>query len=262
MGATPLQVFRTTLPPMKIVASSIRKISMMFVTSLSLNTASTRKKEEKEKRVKLEIKSKRNDRWISSHMDPLMTVWRANMNVQLTINLGKVIGYMTKYVTKMEVSLTKGAQAMMARVLTKSIADGHCAQHALRKGMGKMLGERTIPMQEKCHLIMSLPTVTCSHEFVKINLINDVNRLLLSSNDNAPATEHNNDESGGAEQQVAPSLTKLSLLDAYRICTEGSNWLSVQEFEAVEDSLQSMSFRTFAVDFKVGERGAHRNKIK
>jgi hypothetical protein len=99
-----------------------------------------KKKGEKEKRIKLEIMSKRNDRWLNSHMDPLMRVWRANMDMQLTINLGKVIGYMTKYVTKMEASLTKGAQAMMARVLTKSIADGHTAQHALRKGMGKNVG--------------------------------------------------------------------------------------------------------------------------
>ena len=36
-----------------------------------------------------------------------MKVWWANMDMQLTIDLGKVIGYMTKYVTKSEASLTR-----------------------------------------------------------------------------------------------------------------------------------------------------------
>jgi hypothetical protein len=214
------------------------------------------------------MKPKRNDRWLNSHMEPLMKVWRANMDMQLTIDLGKVIGYMTKYVTKSEASLTKGAARMMMRVLTKSIEEGHTAQHALKKGMQKLMGERTMSKQEKCHLIMSLPTVTCSHTFVKINLLNDGNRILLFDEDTPVAQDTNNNVNGngggdgGAEQQAPPRAAKMSLMDAYRECTNEEHWLSQDEFNAFKDILPTLPFREFAVQFTVGERLTHRNKIK
>jgi hypothetical protein len=172
---------------------------------------------------------------------------------------------MTKYVTKSEASLTKGAQTMIARILTKSVEDGHTAQHALRKTMGKLMGERTMSKQEKCHLIMSLPTVTCSHDFVRINLENDVNRIF-DSDDSEPAVqdvqENDTNSDGAAGQQAAPKVAKMTLMDAYNVCTDEKHWLSTEEFNAVKESLSSTSFHQFAIAFTVGERGAHRNKIK
>ena len=63
----------------------------------------------------------------------------------------------------------------------------HPVQHVLRKTMGKLMGERTISKQEKCHLIMSIPTIFCSHKIINVNLSNDANRLMLSSSEAAPA---------------------------------------------------------------------------
>lgn len=86
---------------------------------------SVQKKGETEKthRVQLEIKSKRNDQWLNSHMEHLMPVWRANMDIQLTINLGKVVGYMTKYVTTSEAAMTKIAQRMICQILLNGIEE-------------------------------------------------------------------------------------------------------------------------------------------
>ena len=67
----------------------------------------------------MEIKPERNNRWLNSHMDPLMKVWQANMDMPLTIDLGKVIGYMTKS----EALLTKDTQKMIEQKITKSIED-------------------------------------------------------------------------------------------------------------------------------------------
>ena len=48
-----------------------------------------------------------------------MKVWQANMDMPLTIDLGKVIGYMTKS----EALLTKDTQKMIEQKITKSIED-------------------------------------------------------------------------------------------------------------------------------------------
>ena len=66
--------------------------------------------------------------------------------------------------------------------------------------MAKLMPERLQLKQEKAHLIMSLPTVTCSHDFVKINLENEDNRIFHRDN-NAPdvqdAQENNNNSGNG-----------------------------------------------------------------
>ena len=211
----------------------------------------------KEKRVKLEIKPRRNDKWLNSHMPHLMEVWRANMDMQLTIDLGKVIGYMTKYVTKSEASMTRGAQRMVARILCKTMEDGRSVHSALKRAMGGLLGERTMPIQEKCHLIMSIPTVFCSHSFVTINMANDSSRLILRNDQEGP------DAAASAnEQQAGRRVALMTLMDAYQCCLDQSKWLNEDEYNNASQSLPEMDFRTFAIRFAVGERGAHRNKIK
>ena len=215
----------------------------------------TKRDGSKEKHTKIEVKPKRNDRWLNSHMAHLMTVWRANMDMQLTIDLGKVVGYMTKYVTKTEASMTRGARRMVNRILQNTVDEGQSVEHALKKTMGKLLGERTQSKQEKCHLIMSAPTCSCSHSFVPINLQNDSNRLLL---DRPVAAEAGDGEQQQADQRAA----KMTLMDAYQCCLDSSKWLREEDFREVEGSLRTMDFRTFALRFAVGERRAHRNKIK
>src|SRR5210317_1597690 len=44
----------------------------------------------------------KTDAFLNSHCRPLLCTWMANMDFRLTIDIGKIIGYMTMYVTKNE----------------------------------------------------------------------------------------------------------------------------------------------------------------
>jgi hypothetical protein len=124
-------------------------------------------------RHQLEIKSKRNDGWLNTHMDPLLTLWRANFDLQLTIDVGKITNYMTKYMTKSEAKQTKGAQAMIRCIMRQALDEGNSTEYVLQKMMAKLHGEPMISKQAVHHLIMSQPVVDCSHSFSKVNLENN-----------------------------------------------------------------------------------------
>jgi len=73
---------------------------------------------------KAELLTRRNDRWINSYMPSVMRVWRANMDVQLTIGLRKIVGYMTKYITKSEATMTWGSKNFICRIMRDSLTAG------------------------------------------------------------------------------------------------------------------------------------------
>jgi hypothetical protein len=64
------------------------------------------------KKTRFELHSRCNDRWLNSYIRPIMEVWRANMDMRLTVDVGKIIDYMTKYVTKAETILRDMPSAM------------------------------------------------------------------------------------------------------------------------------------------------------
>ena len=171
------------------------------------------------------------------------------MDVQLTIDIGKILGYMTKYVSKSEASTTAGAQRMIRRVLKSATEQGQSVNQALRRTMGKLLGERTMTKDECCHLILSNPTVFCSHTFPKIHL-DDKNRRVQPS------------DGAGNDDEASKRVTLMSLVEAYKCRMDNSKWLSKDDFNANEDQLEGLSLARFGLDATVGQRGAHRNKIK
>ena len=171
------------------------------------------------------------------------------MDVQLTIDIGKILGYMTKYVSKSEASTTAGAQRMIRRVLKSATEQGQSVNQALRRTMGKLLGERTMTKDECCHLMLSNPTVFCSHTFPKIHL-DDKNRRVQPS------------DGAGNDDEASKRVTLMSLVEAYKCRMDNSKWLSKDDFNANEDHLEGLSLARFGLDATVGQRGAHRNKIK
>ena len=66
--------------------------------------------------------------------------------------------------------------------------------------MSKLIDERMLSKQDTCHSIMGLPLVSCSHNFIKINLLNDSSLLEIDD---------------FYDDNILP--TKLSIVDA---CTE------------------------------------------
>ena len=59
----------------------------------------------------------RNDKWINSHMFGLMQIWLANMDFQLVVDVNKVVSYMTKYVCKPELEMSKGPSKIVKNLI-------------------------------------------------------------------------------------------------------------------------------------------------
>jgi hypothetical protein len=109
-------------------------------TCVAMKETTVGKGADKHNKVAFEIVSARNDCWLNRHCIPLMEVWRANMDFRLTLDFGKVIGYMTKYVTKQESISKPGTQRMIRSILNQTVENGKSVPHALKKTMGKLNG--------------------------------------------------------------------------------------------------------------------------
>jgi hypothetical protein len=127
---------------------------------VSIIETECKKKGSGEKQVvtRIELTTPHDDGWINSYMPH----WRANMDVQLTIDLGKIVQYMAKYVTKAESTMTKGGAVLMKHVMKDKLANGLTVWAVLKKAMNKLAGEPMLQKQETCHQIAGNPTVRCS----------------------------------------------------------------------------------------------------
>ena len=124
---------------------------------------------------------------------------------------------MTKYVTKPEISMTKGIAAMIRNILKGTIEDGLNVQAALKRSMAKLLGERMMCKQEKSHLILSLPMVSCSHQFCKVYLDDDLNLIDLEEK-NMIEKKNNNQEDD------ENNITIKSIVSIYGNRMNKNNW--------------------------------------
>jgi len=135
-------------------------------THLAVKQSMVGKGNNKKFHYQLEIVSQRNDSWLNSHFRPAFESWKTNVDFQLIVDIGKVMGYMTKYVTKTETRVTKRVASMMKHILEASVVGNESLVAALKRTMAKLLGEQMLSMQETCHLILNKPMVSCSHSFV------------------------------------------------------------------------------------------------
>ena len=112
----------------------------------------------------------------------------------------------------------------------------------LKKVMFRLLGQRQISRQETCHLINNLPLVRCSHQFITVNLKNDLHRIDAA-------------EEGKQEVRI------MSTVDAYGRRLDRDLWNRF-EVDAKNVDLRNMPLNKFVGHFKVGERGKLKNKIR
>ena len=159
----------------------------------------------------------RNDSWLNSHSRAIMEVWRANMDIQLILDAGKVAEYMTKYVTKPESDMPISFRNMIRYIMQNQLANGNNVQSTMRIAMSKLFGERMLSRQETSHLIFSLPMVSSSHNFVRVNTKNE-SRLIASTRNN-----------------TSPDPLK-TLIDLYCVRTDSSNWFNIEIFKQHENN--------------------------
>ena len=114
------------------------------------------------------LTTKRNDQRVNSHNRLQLQHWRANVDLQLIVDVEACAQYMAKYAAKGE------PQSQTVHSIFKTCVDNiSCSSHAhkaLRSAMLRCIGERDYSAQETCHMLLSLPLYGCSFNFATVNL--------------------------------------------------------------------------------------------
>ena len=196
-------------------------------------------------KYRIEIVRKVNDRFLNSHSRLLIESWQANIDIQIILDSGKVVEYMTKYVCKTEAASTKTILSMVKKIASSANEEGHPTTSVLQKTMGKLFGERDISQQETCHLMLCLTLVACTHNFINLYLEGGTNELDLNTLW----------QSAGGQQTIQKSL-KLSLMDVYGRRLDATFWKEKVSFSMNKASLRDMPLLLLLLD-SVLERGVN-----
>ena len=192
------------------------------------------------------MNSKRNDKWVNSHMKGLMEIWLANMDFQLVVDVNKVVSYMTKYVCKPEIEISKGLSKMVEKVINVGHHSGLGTKGILKRVMTKLLGNRTMVKQESCHLILGTPMVSSSHIFRTVNLNTSSRKLDLNCLDYIL----------NSEKEGKHTLEQPSILDLYMTRMNLDYWENeyVFNFENYSTKFDKMNLYEFSLEYYVGYR--------
>ena len=128
------------------------------------------------------------------------------MDFRLVIDAGKVVDYLTKYVSKPEVDHSRSFKMMIREIMLAPLKDGNSVKFTLKKAMGKIMGQRSISKEEAAHLIFSIPMVSCSHNFLRVNLANNSRALVRADDDVQNENLENLDNND--QQKVKKLLTR------------------------------------------------------
>ena len=61
--------------------------------------------------------------------------WMANVDMRIVLDVGKVVEYLTKYVTKTEKSFSKGMQYFVRHLVTRNLDEGLSYTQTIKKVM-------------------------------------------------------------------------------------------------------------------------------
>ena len=118
--------------------------------------------------IRATVSTKRNDPRVNSHNRVMLQHWRANVDVQIIVDVQACIHYMAKYAAKGE-PRSQPVQAIF-KSCVNNIHDHSEAQKALRSAMVRSVGERDFSAQETAHMLLSLPLTSCTFNFVSVSL--------------------------------------------------------------------------------------------
>ena len=118
--------------------------------------------------IRTTLTTKRNDPRVNSHNRLQLQHWRANVDLQIIVDVQACARYMAKYAAKGE------PRSQTVHSLFKSCVDdlSHSSDShkALKRAMLRAVGERDFSAQETCHMLLSLPLVSCTYNFVTASL--------------------------------------------------------------------------------------------
>ena len=110
----------------------------------------------------------RNDSLINNYNPVQLSAWRANVDMQYCVSRRKVIEYCAKYATKCE-PRSQSLKDIFATIV-KSLKEDSFSLKAVQKLLINSVGERDVSAQETCHLLLQLPLLKVSRDFVVLSL--------------------------------------------------------------------------------------------
>ena len=153
----------------------------------------------------------RNDKWLNSCIPGVAEVWGANTDFQPVLDPGMVIDYMTKYVTKSELQHSSSMHRLFKSVFSDVVGrDGKSARSCLRKMMSKLLGDRMMSKQEKCHLVNGSPIVECTHRMINVDLRNENCAIDVANVPQVSAESPNGHPTANLTSATVPAVTQDS----------------------------------------------------
>jgi len=196
---------------------------------------------------RLDYYSSCNDRWLNPHIRAWMEVWQANMDVRITFDASKIVDYMCKYITKPEGGSNPRTKRLLGALIIKSADEDKSVEATLARVMQQTHGSRERSSQEHCHLINGQHLVHSTHTFRNINL-----------RDELAMVDEITDANGKAQLSK-----RVSMVAAYAKRMLEDSYLHKDHFrEALALNVAAMSLNEFCLNFVVGARANHRNKIK
>ena len=118
--------------------------------------------------VRASLTTKRNDPRLNAHNHLMIQHWRANVDLQIIVDVDACARYMAKYATKDEPR--SQAVSSIFKSSVDHLSDNSDAHKVLRSAMVRSVGERDFSAQETAHQLLSLPLVSCSFTFVALSL--------------------------------------------------------------------------------------------
>lgn len=94
--------------------------------------------------------------------------WRANVDLQVIIDMTACARYMAKYVSKCEPH-SKAMDTIYSDCVNK-LGSNSNPMSAFKKAMIKVVGERDFGAQETADILQSLPLYSCTFNFVTLSL--------------------------------------------------------------------------------------------
>ena len=118
--------------------------------------------------IRATLTTKRNDPRLNSHSQLMLQNWRANIDLQVIVDMTACARYMAKYVSKCEPH-SKAMDTIYADCVNK-LGSTSNPMSAFRKAMIQVVGERDFGAQETAHILQSLPLYSCTFNFVTLSL--------------------------------------------------------------------------------------------
>ena len=118
--------------------------------------------------IRATLTTERNDPRMNTHNRLMLQNWRANVDVQVIVDVNACARYMAKYAAKSE-PRSQSVQSLFKSCVNSS-SSTNSSQTIFRRCMLRTVGERDFSAQETAHMLLSLPLVSCSFNFITISL--------------------------------------------------------------------------------------------